>query len=143
MKILTRDFGEVEINENDIIKFEQKIYGFEDYSDFIILYDDDFNGEFAWLQSVEDSGLCFIIANPALTINDYEPDCLKEANKILGIGNYEYWLTMVVKDNLKESTVNLKSPIVINLDNNKAMQIILEEDYPIRYQLFNVGKEQK
>lgn len=143
MKVLTRDFGEVDVTENDIIRFEQKIFGFEEYSDYIILYDDDFNGEYAWLQSAEEPGLCFIIANSSLTVDNYSPDCKNEAEKIIGEGNYEYWLMMVVRENLKESTVNLKSPIVINADNHKAMQIILEENYPLRYQLFNDGKEQK
>lgn len=143
MKVLTRDFGEVEITENDIIRFEQKIFGFEDYSDFIILFDDDFNGEYAWLQSVQDPKVCFIIANSILATGDYSPDCQKEAEKIIGSGDYEYWFIMVVNENVKDSTVNLKSPVVININNRKAMQTILEKDYPIRYQIFNAGKEQK
>lgn len=143
MKVLTRDFGEVEVTENDIVKFEQKIFGFEDYSDYIILYDDDFNGEYAWLQSVKEPGLCFIIANSELTVSNYEPECEKEAEKIIGTGKYEYWFVMVVKDNIKESTINLKSPVVINTDNHKAMQIILEKNYPVKYYLFNNGKEQQ
>lgn len=143
MKVLTRDFGEVDVNEYDIIKFEQAIFGFENYTNFIMLYDNDFNGEYAWLQSTQEPDLCFIIANPLLTINNYKPDCSKEAEKIIGPGEYEYWLIMVIKDDFKESTVNLKSPVIINLKNNKAMQIILEDDYPIRYQLFKAGKERK
>lgn len=142
MKILTRDFGEVEITENDIITFEEKIFGFEDYSDFIMLYDDDFNGEYAWLQSAEEPSLCFIVANSELTVNDYAPGCA-QAEKVIGKGNYEYWLMMVVKENLKESTVNLKSPVIINVDNHKAMQAILEEEYPVKYRLFDQRKEQK
>ncbi len=143
MKILTRDFGEVEATENDIISFEQKIFGFEEYTDYIMLFDDEFNGEIAWLQSTEEPDLCFIIANPALTVNNYEPKFEKEAKKIVGEGTYECWLVMVVKEDFKESTVNLKSPIVINLDNQKAMQLILEEKHPIKYRLFDTGKEQK
>lgn len=135
MKINTRDFGEVEISENDIITFDEKIYGFEDYSDFIMLYDDDFNGEYVWLQSVEESELCFIMANPTL-VGDYSPAFEKEAEKFLGKGEFEYWLMMVVRDNIKDSTVNLKSPVIINLDTRKAMQLILEENYPVRHYLF-------
>ena len=71
------------------------------------------------------------------------PNCKNEAEKIIGLGEYEYWLIMVVKDDFRERTVNLKSPVIINLKNNKAMQIILEDDYPIRYQLFKAGKELK
>ena len=143
MKVLTRDFGEVDINECDIIKFEQPIFGFENFTDFIMLYDNDFHGEYAWLQSTQEPNLCFIIANPLLTLNNYNPNCKNEAEKIIGLGEYEYWLIMVVKDDFRESTVNLKSPVIINLKNNKAMQIILEDDYPIRYQLFEAGKELK
>lgn len=142
MKVLTRDFGEVKVNSEDIIKFEGKIFGFDEYSDFIILYDNDFNGEYAWLQSVEEPGLCFIIANSAL-ISDYKPVFEAEAEKTLGKGEYEYWLMMVVSDNIQDSTVNLKSPIIINLNNNKAMQLILEDKYPIKYYLFKSGKEKK
>lgn len=143
MEILTRDFGKVEITENDIISFEEKIFGFEEYSDFIIIYDDNFNGEFAWLQSVEEPELCFIMANSALTIRSYISKPPKETEKIIGKGTYEYWLIMVVKEDLKESTVNLKSPVIINTDNRKAMQVILEENYPIRYRIFDGGKEHK
>lgn len=143
MKVLTRDFGEVEVNEEDVISFEEKIFGFEDYTDYIIIYDDEFNGEIAWLQSIEEPSLCFIISNPSLTVVGYEPHFGKDVEKTIGKGIYEYWVIMVVKNNLKESTVNLKSPIVINLENRKAMQTILEEKQPIRYMLFDAGKEQE
>ncbi|MGN0613884.1 MAG: flagellar assembly protein FliW [Porcipelethomonas sp.] len=140
MKIQTRDFGEVEITKNDIITFEEKIFGFEEYSNFIMLYDDELNGEYVWLQSTEEPGLCFIAANPAL-VPDYKPDFKKEAEKVLGKGTYEYWIMMVVTENIKDSTVNLKSPVIINLDTHKAMQLILEERFPVRYNLFQPEKE--
>ncbi|MCM1227775.1 MAG: flagellar assembly protein FliW [Clostridium sp.] len=144
MEILTRDFGKIEVSENDIINFEEKIFGFEEYSGkYIIIYDDDFNGEYAWLQSADESDLCFIMANSALLSDSYTPKCPKETEKTIGSGNYEYWLIMVVKEDIKESTVNLKSPIIINIDNRKAMQVILEENYPIRYKIFESGKEQE
>lgn len=143
MEILTRDFGMVNITESDVIKFERNIFGFEEYSDFIIIYDDKLNGRFAWLQSVEEPELCFIIANSTQAVSGYAPKYPKEAEKVIGNGDYEYWFIMVVKEDLKESTVNLKSPIIINPENHKAMQIILEDNYPIRYKLFNGGKEQE
>lgn len=142
MNIQTRDFGEIEITENDIITFDEKIYGFEEYSNFVMLYDDEFNGEYVWLQSTEEPGLCFIMANPVL-VSDYKPNYQKEAEKFLGKGNLEHWLMMVVKEDIKESTVNLKSPVIINPDNHKAMQLILEETYPVKYYLFQDEKGDK
>ena len=40
MKITTRDFGEIEAVEKDIIRFKENIFGFEDYEDFIMLFDE-------------------------------------------------------------------------------------------------------
>lgn len=140
MNILTRDFGEVEITKDDIITFDEKIYGFEEYRDFIMLYDDEFNGEYVWLQSAEEPGLCFIMANPNL-IADYNPEFTLEAEKYLGKGEFEYWVMMVVKDDITKATVNLKSPVIINLDNRKAMQLILEEKYPIKHPLFQTKED--
>lgn len=142
MKVQTRDFGAVDVNKEDFIKFDGRIFGFENYNDYILLYDDEFSGEYVWLQSAEEPDLCFIMANSAL-IPDYKPDFEKEAEKVLGKGEYEYWLMMVVSENVKDSTVNLKSPVIINLSNNKAMQMIMEDEYPIKYYLFNSGKEKK
>ncbi len=142
MNILTRDFGEIETTEEGIITFDEKIYGFEEYSTFVMLYDNEFNGEYVWLQSTEEPSLCFIMANPAL-IPNYKPDFTSEAEKFLGKGNYEYWVMMVIAENIKDSTVNLKSPVIINLDTKKAMQLILEENFPVKYSLFKTGKEDK
>jgi len=52
------------------------------------------------------------------------------------------WLVMVVAEDFKESTVNLKSPIIVNLDERRAAQFIAEEDYTIRYKLFEKTKEE-
>ncbi len=142
MKVKTRDFGEVEVNTEDIISFEQKIFGFDRYTDFIMLYDDEFNGEYAWLQSVEEPELCFIIANPELLIKDYDPCYPPEVKSVLGSGTYEKWLIMVVKESIEDSTVNLKSPIIVNFEKHKAMQVILEDEYPVRYRLFDNGKKE-
>lgn len=142
VKVKTRDFGEVEVNTEDIISFEQKIFGFDRYTDFIMLYDDEFNGEYAWLQSVEEPELCFIIANPELLIKDYDPCYPPEVKSVLGSGTYEKWLIMVVKESIEDSTVNLKSPIIVNFEKHKAMQVILEDEYPVRYRLFDNGKKE-
>ncbi len=142
MKVKTRDFGEVEVNTEDIISFEQKIFGFDRYTDFIMLYDDEFNGEYAWLQSVEEPELCFIIANPELLIKDYDPCYPPEVKSVLGSGTYEKWLIMVVKESIEDSTVNLKSPIIINFEKHRAMQVILEDEYPVRYRLFDNGQKE-
>ena len=40
MKIETRDFGEMEIDPEEVVEFLSPIYGFENLRRFVLLYDD-------------------------------------------------------------------------------------------------------
>lgn len=135
MKLLTRDFGEIEIDERDIVDFEGAVYGFESYKRFVFLYQEDVSKHFVWLQSVEDPQLCFILVEPELVTDTYTPQIPSSVERMLGGGEYMCWLLVVIKDKFEDSTVNLKSPIIINAATKKAAQIILEEEYPIQHPL--------
>ena len=41
MRINTRYFGEVEIEDEKILHFEKGLFGFEEYKDFTVLYDNE------------------------------------------------------------------------------------------------------
>ena len=140
MKIETRDFGVVEINESDIITFVRPILGFEEYSKFIMLMDDEIGNGFAWLQSVEEQGLCFVLANPELIGKTYEPEIDKDTINALGGEVTEKWLMAVIKEKLEDTTVNLKSPVLVNMKNFTGAQVVSEDALPVRYGLFS-GKE--
>ena len=51
MKVDTKYFGEIEIGEEKILHFPQGLFGFDEYKDFTILYDNEEEGEpfFSWL----------------------------------------------------------------------------------------------
>lgn len=131
MKLLTRDFGKVEIEDDDIITFVEPIYGFETLSKFVFLYDQN-NSHFVWLQSAEKKEICFILTHPAIVDALYSPQLPASATDQLGDGKYMLWLVTVIANDIKESTVNLKSPIVVNPQTKLAMQVILDNDLPIR-----------
>ena len=61
MNIITRDFGEIEINEEDIITFTQPVIGFDDYKKFVILHDEDTPKQIAWIQSVEEQAYALLL----------------------------------------------------------------------------------
>ena len=39
MKIKTRYFGEIDLDDSKIVHFENGLFGFEEYKDYTILYD--------------------------------------------------------------------------------------------------------
>ena len=143
MKITTAYMGEVEINPSQIIKFEHGLPGFEDEKEFTQL---PLSEESAYqvLQSVKTAGLAFIITSPYTIIADYNFDLEDSVIQALNIKSADQVAVFVIvslKDTLENSTVNLKAPIVLNVENQKAKQMILDEDYSIRHQLIGEKKE--
>lgn len=136
MKLHTRDFGEIEVDEKDIVTFASPIYGFDQYSRFAFLYQEEVSEHFIWLQSVDEPGLCFLLIQPELVSEEYRPALPENTAELLGDGDYMCWLIASIYEPFQKSTVNLKSPIVVNPKRHLAAQFILEEDFPIRYPLF-------
>ena len=147
MKIDTRYFGEVEIGEEKILHFEQGLFGFEEYKDFTILYDNEEDKEpfFSWLQCVTEKGLAFPIVNPFKVKEDYDPiveDALLEGSGECAPEDMVVFLLATVPGDPKKATVNMKAPLVINAQNRKGMQIIVEnDDYEIRHLIFGEEAE--
>lgn len=140
MKLNTRDFGEIEIEEKDIVTFAGPIFGFEQYRRFVFLYREEVSREFIWLQSVEEEALCFILVQPDLITDNYQPELPDETKNLLGEGDYMCLLVVSLREPAKESTVNLKSPIIVNPALHKAAQFVLEGNLPLRHPLLKEGE---
>lgn len=140
MRISTKYFDDVEVSESDIIYFEDGIFGFEYVHKYVIMEFEKGSDNILCLQNIEDSELAFILMNPFDLKADYEPKLSEEDIKSLKIESEDegvlYYVICVVKDTIAESTVNLKCPIVINPQNKRAKQIILDSlDYTFRHEL--------
>lgn len=142
MKLLTRDLGELEIDEKDIVTFAGPIFGFEKYRRFVFLYQEDLSEHFIWLQSVEEPQLCFILVQPDLITDHYTPELPPEAKTLLGDGDYMCWLIVSLREPFTDSTVNLRSPIVVNPELRQAAQFVLDGALPIRHPLVREGGAQ-
>lgn len=139
MLIETRDFGQMEVLEADKIYFVEPIYGFEEYRRFVLLCENEMPG-FFWLQSMDEPALCFILVEPQVVQENYAPTLpVAEISQKLGQGKTNLLLMTVIRDNVKDSTVNLRSPVVLNPKTQNGMQVILEESLPIRYPLAGEG----
>jgi len=139
MTVKTRDFGEVDISENDIIIFPNGVYAFEDTRKFVLLSPLGENTFPMWLQCLDDSELCFIVFNPSQFMKDYSIDISVADMKEVGCSKDDevsYLCIAVIPENYINATVNLKSPIILNADKRLAVQIVAFEDYAIRHPVF-------
>lgn len=145
MKIETRDFGTMEVGEEQIFEFPNGIYAFEDARRFALIELE--KGQFpAWLQCIDSIKPCFIVFDPWLVCKDYEITLNSGEKAMLEVNdktNLQVLCIARVPEDFKETTVNLKSPIVINMDTKKAMQIILPTNYPYRQPIFKNPETEK
>lgn len=138
-KIKTRDFGEIEISEKDMIVFPSGLFAFDDLRNFVIISPLGEGIYPMWLQSAEDEKPCFIVYNPFEIIKDYSPRLSESDKKSVDFSDSDelfYLVIAVVPSDVKKTTVNLKSPIVINRTKSTASQIILDESYDIKFPIF-------
>ncbi len=151
MKIKTRYFGEVELEDSKLITFEKGLFGFEEYNKFALLYDSE-SGEIPsiqWLQSVDEESLALPVMIPTIVMNDYNPVVEDGILESLGEWTEEsisVLVTVTVPTDLKLMTTNMKAPIIINTDTMKGCQVVAEnQDYEIKYKIYdilNAGKEE-
>lgn len=143
MLVKTRYFGEVELEEEKILTFDRGIIGFEKLHRFTLIYNNE-NGSdtsITWLQSIEEPSMALPVINPASILNDYNPEVEDELLTPLGdLGpdNTCIFVTLTVPSDISKMTTNLKAPIIINADTKKGCQVIAENDYPVKFNIYDV-----
>ncbi|MBP1560119.1 MAG: flagellar assembly protein FliW [Oscillospiraceae bacterium] len=138
MTINTRDFGEQVISEDKIITFPHGLFAFEEERRFIMLSPLGEDIYPSWLQSVDNENLCFIVYDPGQLVKGYSVTADPESISAIQAENADirYLVLAVVPEQYKDTTVNLKSPIMINTEKMLAVQTIAAENYPIKFPIF-------
>ena len=148
MKVNTRVFGEIDIEDEKSIFFEQGIIGFPDLQNFALIYNSEKEkkGAISWLQSLDEPTFALPVMDPLTMCPDYNPQVEDELLKPLGElteDNLFVLVTVTVPQNIEEIAINLKAPIVINSVTRRAGQVIVEDDYPVKYKIYDKIKEAK
>lgn len=150
MQVTTRFFGEVDIDEEKILTFDNGIIGFEDMKRWTLIYDIERGSDapISWFQSLDYSGLALPVINPYSVTAKYEPIVEDELLKPLGEFEDAELITLLTitipSEDPKRTTANFKAPLLINPRNKKGIQIIVNnEDYPIKFSIYDSIKKMK
>lgn len=139
IKVVTRDFDEIEVTENDIITFPKGLFAFEEERKFILLTPLGEGKSPVWLQSTENPSLCFIMFSPFEFCADYRVSVADQDVSYLELSGEEdtaFYVIAVIPENSMDSTVNMKSPVIINTAKRIGGQVIAAENYPIKFPVF-------
>ncbi len=149
MKANTRLFGEIDIEEEKIITLENGMIGLPEYQKFALIFDEEKGvnaSSVMWLQSMDDPETAFPVMQPNAVKSDYNPTVNDELLSPLGELKEEdmyVLVTLTATSDVKETSVNLKAPIVINTETRKGCQLIVEDDYPVKFRIYDAVKGKK
>ncbi len=139
-KINTRRFGELELEDEDIVRFAHGLPAFEDEHEFVVLpYEE--GTPYMFLQSAATPELAFLMTDPFVFFSDYSFE-LDDANmEELGIATPEdilvCTLISIPPTGIPDMTTNLLAPVVFNKNTMEAKQVVLEKSpYTTKHRLF-------
>jgi FliW protein. len=139
MYIDTEHFGRIEIKEDDVITFPEGLPGFEELHRFTLLNTGEELANVFWLQSIDRPEICFVVTDPFAVYNGYQVEINDDDAALLEITDPDSVLTlaiMVIPEDPRDIRVNLKAPVVINLEKKLGKQVLQQnESLPIRYYL--------
>ncbi len=119
----SRRVGKIEIAESEVVTFEP-LPGFPNRSRFVIMEHAEAS-ELAWLVSIEDPDLAFVVAAPWGFFPNYDPPVEREHLAMLGIEKREeVELLSIVTLAGKSIFLNLAAPLVINVTTRKGIQVV-------------------
>lgn len=140
MQITTTRFGNVEIEADDILLFSGGIYGFEDCRHWVLLADAE-NDAVAWLQSISRPEVAVPVISPRRFLPGYQIRVGRSQLESLELSAPDLaYVLVIVSRNDQALTVNLKAPLIVNLDRRIGRQVVTNDDQPLAHQLGAISR---
>ncbi len=127
MLISTTRFGKVEVEDRRVIEFPKGILGFPRQHQYVLLQTgpDSF---FYWMQAIDREDLAFVVTDPSLFIEGYRVPIKVEQMHDLGLPSLEKAQVFVIVNKHEDVlTGNLQGPIVINVQQRVAEQLVMSD----------------
>lgn len=139
MIIETGRFGQLTMNEDEIVSIPQGILGLPEYTRFCLVDPAD-DTLILWLQSLDHPEIAFALLEPKIFKPDYTARLsaaeLREL-KLENVNQSAVFSILTIPSDATQMTANLKAPLVINLKEKIAKQVVLQEnEYSIKHLMF-------
>ena len=142
MNIESTRFGQLSVSDTDIIKFPQGLYGFPDEKSFVLI-SHQIDSPFSFLQSASEPNLTFILLETLSISKEYEftlKDQIVEELNLSTDNTPQVFNIVTIAEKVDDMTVNLLAPIIVNVKQCLAQQVIIENmNYKTRHRLFTEG----
>ena len=139
MQIFTSRFGTVDVEADDVLLFPLGIAGFEHVQQWVLLADAD-NDAVAWLQSVKQPETALAVVSPRRFVPDYQVRVGRTQLSGLNMAAPDDACVLaILARHQGQLTLNLKAPLVINLDGRLGRQVITTDEQPLQLDLAGIN----
>lgn len=131
MLLETSRFGPVDVEVEDILHFPDGLIGFEDQRHWVLL-GDDHNESLGWLQNLKQAEIALPVISPRRLASDYQVRIVRSQIQPLELEQFDQAFVLnVINRHEDKFTVNLKAPVIINLDRRLGRQVLTLDEQPI------------
>jgi flagellar assembly factor FliW len=135
MQIQTTRFGCLEVEADAILTFPTGLLGLENCRHWVLLADSH-NEALGWLQSTSRPDIALAVVSPRRFVPYYQLRVARSELAPLALRDVkEAEVLAIVGRNEQSMTLNLKAPLVINLEQRVGRQVVSSGDQPVQYSL--------
>jgi len=134
-RINTSRFGRIDVAAGDVLHFPSGLPGLEDCRTWALLADAS-NDALGWLQCTTRGDIALAVVSPRRFVPDYQVRIPRSELSPLALGDMrQAQVVVVVGTNGTNLTLNLKAPIVINLETRTGRQVVASGELALDYEL--------
>lgn len=129
-------FGTLHVTADSVIDLPSGMIGFPSARRFIMV---EHNTPFSWIQSIDEPSLAFVVVDGFQFGEqlDLKPPTNDPICDFQPADEFAILLVVTVRPDPKQTTVNLKAPLFVNIRNRKGVQVIYDDPrYSLRYPLW-------
>ncbi len=140
MDVFTTRFGTLSVDPQDELIFESGLIGLEHCRRWVVLTDTK-NPTLGWLQSLDEGHIALGVVSPRRFVPDYQLRTDRADLQALELATFRDAEVVVIASRQTNGqqaaglTLNLRAPLVINVERRRGCQVIAKDDYPVQFSL--------
>lgn len=135
MDVFTTRFGLLSVQGHDEITFENGLIGLEHCKRWVVLTDSA-NPALGWLQNLEQGHVAVGVVSPRRFVPDYQLRVDRSDLRTLGLTTiHDAEVVVIASRQASGITLNLRAPLVINVEKRLGCQVIAKDEHPVQYPL--------
>jgi flagellar assembly factor FliW len=135
MDVVTSRFGRIAVDAGEVLHFPSGMLGLEDCRQWVLLADAQ-NDALAWMQCVDRPTVALAVVSPRRFVPGYQMRIARRELASLELDDAKKAKVLLVLGKTDRAiTLNLKAPVVLNLERRLGRQVIANGDMPVQYPL--------